>query len=217
MRFMNQRGNVDPLIIPLIATILIAFGLAGFGVWSYSGYIDNRDNVDQKVAAAVETAEANQRTQLQADFDQQAKIPLKTYISPAAVGSITIKYPKTWSAYIEEEISSSQPFSAYFHPDCVPALRSDVALALRATLDDDNYADVLEGYDHDITSGELTVKPVKVAGVSGVRLTGTIDRDVQGVMVMFPLRDKTLKVWTESTSFLADFDNIILKKLSFSP
>jgi hypothetical protein len=53
--------------------------------------------------------------------------------------------------------------------------------------------------------------------VKGVRLEGFLEKDKEGIMVMFPLRDKTLRIWTESKEFSGDFNNIVIKKLSFSP
>ena len=41
---------------------------------------------------------------------------------------------------------------------------------------------------------------------------------VQGTMVIVPIRDKTLKVWTESNSvFLKDFNEAVLANLTFVP
>jgi len=36
-------------------------------------------------------------------------------------------------------------------------------------------------------------------------------------MILLPLRDKTLKISTESQQFVGDFDNIILANLKFVP
>jgi hypothetical protein len=35
--------------------------------------------------------------------------------------------------------------------------------------------------------------------------------------VVIKVRDKTLKIYTESPQYLSDFNNIVLKSLSFAP
>jgi hypothetical protein len=38
-----------------------------------------------------------------------------------------------------------------------------------------------------------------------------------GILVLLPMRDKTLKIWTESTAYFTDFNTYILPNLTFSP
>jgi hypothetical protein len=53
--------------------------------------------------------------------------------------------------------------------------------------------------------------------VVGSRIDGEISQKKQGAMIVMPMRDKTLRLWTESRDYVADFDNIILPGFSFSP
>jgi hypothetical protein len=48
-------------------------------------------------------------------------------------------------------------------------------------------------------------------------LSGQIAQQQKGTMVILPLRDKTLEVWTESDAYLSDFKNYVLPNLTFSP
>lgn len=62
----------------------------------------------------------------------------------------------------------------------------------------------------------------KVANVQpGIKLDGAIGQSQQGAqngsMVIIKVRDKTLKIYTQSTSFSADFTKIILPSLTFVP
>jgi hypothetical protein len=38
-----------------------------------------------------------------------------------------------------------------------------------------------------------------------------------GTMVLLPMRDKTLEIWTEAPAYLADFNTYILPNITFSP
>jgi hypothetical protein len=57
----------------------------------------------------------------------------------------------------------------------------------------------------------------KLPQVGGMYLTGQISQRQQGTMVLLPLRDKTLEVWTESSAYMNDFTNNVLPNLTFSP
>ena len=38
-----------------------------------------------------------------------------------------------------------------------------------------------------------------------------------GAMLIIPVRDKTLQIYTESSDYLSDFNNIVLPSLTFVP
>ncbi len=65
--------------------------------------------------------------------------------------------------------------------------------------------------------GDLRATAVQASGATGTRLDGLLEPDREGSMVIFPLRDKTLKISTESKEFEDDFNNIVLQRLTFVP
>ena len=80
------------------------------------------------------------------------------------------------------------------------------------------------GYTQKIKEGSVKASayiPPKMEGVAdvqqGTRFDGAIDQKKTGSMVVMKVRDKTLKIYTESTDFLADFNDIILASLKYSP
>jgi hypothetical protein len=64
---------------------------------------------------------------------------------------------------------------------------------------------------------KITISPYQVSGVSGARIDGEINKGQDGSLVVLPVRDKVLYVWTEDKTYIADFNNIVLKNLSFIP
>jgi hypothetical protein len=38
-----------------------------------------------------------------------------------------------------------------------------------------------------------------------------------GTMVLLPMRDKTLEIWTESNDYLNDFNTYVLPNMTFAP
>lgn len=220
----NQKGSAATVaIIVLLALSLVAVSI--FALSSWQARQDATNRLDQIVSQAVEDAKTEQQKQLQAKFDEDYKKPHQTYRGPQTYGAVTFDYPKTWSAYVEE--GSSQLIDGYFHPVVVPGTQSETAFALRLELLNDSYSQVVEGYESDITSGKLTARayiPKKLEGAASVQPGLRLDGDVgsgnspkQGAIVVMQVRDKTLKVYTESASFIGDFNNIVLPSLSFSP
>jgi hypothetical protein len=123
-------------------------------------------------------------------------------------------YPKTWSAYVRQG-SGGTDLDFYAHPKFVPS--DNVNYALRMSVVNREFSNEIKSYDSQVKQGDLKAGSVKVSGVKGVRLDGFLKKDQEGSMVIFPLRDKTLRVWTENKEYRGDFNNTVLKKLSFIP
>ncbi len=226
-KFQNRRwnatGEINVLVLPLILTGLFLVVSVGFGAWAYMSRSDYKDRSDQKVAVAVKTAIAQEDIIKDKQHAEADKLPLKTYIGPDQYGSLHITYPKTWSAYINTGSSSGQPVDDYFHPNAVPYISDQsVAFALRVQVLAQSYASTVRTFTEAVNAKRLTATPYslpKVPSVVGIRYEGTIDPNAKetGTMIVLPLRDKTLKIWTEGPSFTADFNNSVLPNFTFSP
>lgn len=216
MRIKNNSGVVNAMLVPLMISVVLVAGLAVFGVWSYFQYTNQKNNVEDLVAEGIVTAVAAKEAELQENYDEQKKEPYLNYVSPSALGSVSITYPRTWSAYVQESGNNTKPLDGFFHPNFVPA-DSGVAYALRMTIETRDYDAELGTYKRNIEKGVVTAKPIKIEGVTGTILEGSITNKVKGAIVLMPLRDKTLSIWTESTAFLKDFKNVIVKNLTFDP
>jgi len=203
-------------VLPFVIVTLLTIGFGVFSIWAFTNYNEQKDNVDIIVASAITEAQKQQETELRAEFAEEQKSPNKTYISPQALGSVKIVYPKSWSAYVKEQETSSVKLDGYFHPNFVPDSSSDTLFALRIETSSNSYTRELDTYQRDVEDGTLKAKSITISGTKGTRLDGEIDNDVQGAMILLPLRDRTLKVWTESTNFMGDFNNVV-SKLTYSP
>lgn len=223
MSHRTQGGYVSGVLLCLIAVTVALVGALGFGVWAFSERQDYKENSDQKAAAAAEDAKAATQAEEAAKYAEEAKNPLKSFVGPSDYGSVTFEYPKTWSGYVIQATSSSgnMPLDGYFHPDVVPDVEVQTnVFALRVSIVNEPYSEVLETYSSVVDEGAVTVSPYKLAkvpSVVGSRVEGEIAQGKRGSLVLFPLRNVTLKVWTETDQYLGDFNTIILPSLSFSP
>ena len=220
MKRLDQHGEINLLLVPLILSVVLFLAAGGFAAWAYTGRQDYKDNVESKVADAVTVAKDAQKVADGITYAEKEKRPLISYSGPEAYGSIVVRYPKTWSGYVDTK-SGSQPLDAYFHPNVVPAdVNGTTAYALRVQIVQQSYAAVVKQYDSFVKSGKVTVQPYKfvsVSDVAGVRVDGSLTTTKTGSMIIVPLRDKTLKIWTESKDFVPDFDNNILPNFTFVP
>lgn len=217
----DQRGALNLLVLPLIFSVVFLLAAVGFSIWAYGSRQDYKDNVEQKVAVAVKGAQDQQQQTDAKQYAEQAKQPFNTYIGPSAFGNINLKYPKTWSAYVVEDATNSEPVDGYFHPNFVPdTTKAQNNFGLRVQVTQTSYDAVLQQYSGQIDNKQLTAAPYalpKVPSVVGSRLEGQLDDNKQGVMIVLPLRNMTLKIWTESNDFKADLDNNILPNFTFQP
>jgi hypothetical protein len=219
---MGERGSVDALLVPMIVLAVLFVAAAAFAVWAFAGRQDYKNNSDAKAAAAVAADKEVVQAADARQYAEAAKSPLKTYIGPDAYGAVHIGYPKTWSAYIDTS-NTGKPLDAYFHADYVPALASKQTYQLRVQVVGQSYSSEINRYSGKVKQGLVTATPYslpKVSSVVGVQLSGQILASSQtagGSMVLLPVRDKTLEVWTESNDYLPDFTTYILPNLSFSP
>ncbi len=218
----NSRSKTA--IIAILVVLLV--GSLAFGAWAYTQMQDYKTKSDKKSVAAVAAAKKTQTKQLLSQFTEQSKSPYKLFKGSATYGSVSFSYPKIWSAYIDTS-NSSEPINAYFYPNEVPGTLSKTAYALRVELLNSDYSQVLQQLNSQITTGVLTAKayvPPKLNGIpnvtAGTYLSGQVnpsDPTQNGNMLVIKVRDKTLKVYTESQEFQSDFNNTVLASLTFAP
>jgi hypothetical protein len=228
MSKLNQDGAVSGLALSFALSVILLVAAISFGAWAFSSRQDYKNNVDEKIQAAVVTAKQQESAAKDAEFAEAEKSPLRTYSGPESFGSITIKYPKTWSAYVNDGGTDSMPVDGYFYPNVVPGITNrSTPFALRLQVVGQSYSEVAKNLasqqkNTDTKSTPLTISPYalpKVPKVVGIKVSGTLqDKDNKlGTMIVLPLRSQTLEVWTEGTQFTSDFDKYILPNMTFSP
>jgi hypothetical protein len=215
---MNKESGSVSVVLAAVFGVLLLFSLI-FAGWAFAGRQDYKNNVDSKISDAVVVAVQEAETAKEAEFVEQEKLPTRTYKGSATYGSLTFDYPKTWSVYAEEA-TSGVVLDLFAFPLVVPGVTPTTLYALRVEITSTTYDTELKRYERDIQTGTVTstaYRAEKVPDVLGVRLDGAIEREVQGSMVMFPLRDRTIKIYTEIPEFANDFNSIILPTVNFVP
>lgn len=219
---LNRNGSsviTGILFLLLTALLIIAVAIA---FWAYSGRQHYKNDTSAIVNSAVQKAYVAQHSKDEASFELEQNSDLASYSGPPAYGTITVKYPKYWSAYINtasSSDSSSYPLDAYFMPNYLSSVTDDgtTDFALRLQVESSSYNQILQQYDQ---TSEITVSPYalpKVPSDVGVKITGTLQSNISGTMVILPLRSQAIEIWTEGNTYLSVFNTIILPNLTFSP
>lgn len=213
----RETGAVHPLLVSSIILGFLMVVFAGFAIWAFTNYMDQKNNVDAKIEVAVSEAK---KTQSEADekiYLEREKQPYLQFNGPDDLGHVTFSYPKTWSVYVSKNGADGSEYEAYFHPVSVPTISNAQAYAARLVVSDNTYEDSVDDYESAVKKGDLKSSPITVNGFSGIRLDGTFSKTRAGSAVLFKVRDKTLAIFTDATAFQGDFDNVIVKSLDFNP
>ena len=201
--------------IAIIVVSLIAVTFIGLFIWMSAQYNEASSDVQGQIDKAVAEAKDELTTKMTAEFVENEKYPYRVFAGPADYGQLTFEYPKTWSVYVAEAATTGGDFNAYFNPIQVDTVSKDTINALRVTIRDESFDDVTEEYKKamDMRDSNLTVASTTVGkngNVTANRYTGKIpDTDLNGFIVTFKIRDKTVVMQTDSVLFKDEFDKLL--------
>lgn len=205
------RSLLTPLLI--VAALAIALGI-GF-IWAFSQYLSYKNDAAAKIAAAVSEAETKKATELEAGFQAERDRLFNKYTTDPVIANVTLRYPRDWSFYLEQDTSDNEQINAIFNPTVVTK-GNPGTYGLRLQIVQDLYSDVINDYQNEIERGEVSATPLTIGGTNGLRLEGQIDSHHTGALVAFPIRDKTLIIRTDSRDFISVFNDAV-GKLIFTP
>jgi hypothetical protein len=212
------KNHHPALVWAIISTLLLVSALI-FGVWAFVGMVNNKSNLDAKIEKASVVAVEKAEIAKDAEFTEREKSPYKTFSGSLIAGSLKFEYGKSWSIYKDEK-DSGTVLDFYAHPDFVSGVgETKTAQAFRAQVLDTDYTTELKKYEAKIKSGKVlstayTLK--RMPDQLGTKLTGELEKDKQRILILMPLRDKTLVFWTDITDYYSEFDRIV-ESVTFVP
>lgn len=209
IRNTSDNGSANGWMVATIGLILLTSIVTGLAIWSFMGYNDQKTNVDNKIATAVNDAKNAQAVKDEAKFFERDKEPNREFVGPTDYGRVTFNYPKTWSVFVNKDLSIGDTYEAYLNPVSVPPISSTQQYALRVLIESKDYDKAIASYDYLVKKGDLTATSVTADGNNGTRLDGSFSKDIRGSAVIFKIRDKTLTIRTDANTFKADFDKLV--------
>lgn len=204
----KSHGHIiETIILVLVSLLAIAF-IALF-VWKYLEWDALRTDVDGQIDAAVATAVAENTTKLEADFVEREKYPYKTFTGPADYGSLSFEYPKTWAVYVARDASTGGDYEAYLNPGEVQPVSTTTINALRVTIKDQSFDNVVRMYESFVKQGTITLNTRTVGTAVANVYTGKLLNNLQGILTVFKLRDKTVMIQTDAELFAAEYYKLL--------
>lgn len=205
-----ERGEAHGLLISTIALAVLSGLAIVAAVWGLVNYNEQKTDVDGKIEAAVATAKKEQADDDEAKFLAREKEPNREFVGPDDYGRLTFNYPKTWSVYVNKDVSQGGAYEAYLNPVSVPPVSATQRYALRVLVEEKEYDKVLDAtYAALVKKGDLRSSAVSVNSTQGTRFDGNFTKDIRGSAVVFKLRDKTVTLRSDADTFKADFDALI--------
>ncbi|MFI5270748.1 MAG: hypothetical protein ACHQT9_01750 [Candidatus Saccharimonadales bacterium] len=216
----NQKGAVSAVGVSLVISVVFLVAAIGFGVWAFMSRQDYKNNTDKKIADAIVVQQNKDSTIEKNQLAQDQKNPLLTYTGPSQYGGIIMKYPKTWSALIDDRgDNASAPVNAYFGSPVLSSVSDqNTIFALRMQVVNQAYANIVQSYvGHPSKSNPIVSSAYSLPSLPNVVGVKIYFQANDETLILLPLRASTIELWTTSSNFIDDFNNIILKNFTFSP
>lgn len=198
--------------IILIVVCLIAAAAIVFAVIFFMQYNELKANYDSDKGLAVAQAVKEQEDADNASFAEREKLPYYSFTGPSDYGSISFQYPKTWSVYVESDGTNNSDYKAYFRPSQVdPIKNKDSRYALRFSILNRQYTSVQTTYESKVKSGKLTSSMFNADEnrISGIKYEGEIDSNINGVVVLIKVNDKTAIFQMDADVYRTDFETLL--------
>ncbi len=206
----NSQGNSS--LIKTIIIILLSLLLVGALLLAY--YFSNEyklasTDVQSQIDTAVIAREKEISDKLEADFAEREKLEYRDISGPEDYGSLSFKYPKTWSVYVLKDASKGGDYEAYLHPRIIPPLTNETVIALHVRITSETFESAVNRYQGLIRDNKITPSIITINGQDANRYDGTLLNNLEGSVVIFKIRDKTVTIETDATIYRDDFDKII--------
>lgn len=204
----QANSSLIKTVIIILLSLLLVGGLL-LALYFYNEYKSASTDVDSKVSAAVVAREKEITDKLEAEFAEREKIPSKTFTGPDDYGTLSFKYPKTWSVYVAKDASKGGEFEAYLHPVEVPPVSANTVLALRVIIRSESFEAADNRYKGLVSSGKLSSSIINVNGADANLYVGTLPNNLIGSIAIIKIRDKVVTLETDAEIYREDFNNII--------
>lgn len=210
-------GKKDTTMIEtiiLVVVCIIAAAAIIFAVIFFMQYNQLKTNFDSEVAMKEAAAREEQAAEDTANFAENEKQPFTKFTGPSDFGSIGFEFPKTWSVYVASDGSNNSDYVAYFRPSQVDPIDDDASrYALRFTILNQQINSVQSQYDRKLEDGSLTSSVFNADNnkISGTKYMGQIDENMQGIVVIFKVNDKTVLLQTDAMVYQQDFETLLTK------
>lgn len=208
----KNTGLIETLV--LIGVCLIAAAAIVFAVIFFVQYNELKTNFDEKKNIAVADAIKQTQDDDAAAFKEQEKTPFYSFTGPSDYGSISFEYPKTWSVYVDSDGTKNSDFKAYFRPSQVdPVNDRNSRYALRFQIVNRQISSIQTTYENKVKNGKMTSRVFNADNnsLTGTWYEGEIETNLEGIIVLVKVNDKTAIFQMDAEPYRADFETLMGK------
>lgn len=187
-----------------------------FGILAIIAYRDNtyiHTNLNILNAKAAQEAADEQKKLDDAAYIKANQLPFRTYTAEPVNGGFQLQIPKNWSLYAGNNTTALTQLDLASSPDVVVVNSGPNAVnthAFHLQLRKASAASINKTFEARLKKKTLTSRGVIVSGIQGTWFEGTIDdQRHNGVVVVLPVRDKTMVISTETRNYLDEFNKIL--------
>lgn len=207
----KKNSTLIETIILVVVCIIAAVAIV-FAVINFMQYNELKNNADSEKEIAVAEAKKDQQEIDNLKFEDQLKLPNNPFTGPSDYGSLSFEYPKTWSVYVESDGLNNSDFVSYFAPSQInPVGSEDSRYALRFYILNRQFNDVVKDYERLASDNGLSQSTFNGDNnrISGIRYEGSISDEIDGVVIVTKVNDKTAIFQTDAKVYMDDFNKLI--------
>ena len=207
----EKKGSFIETAILIIVCIVAAVAIVA-AVYFYMQWNDLNTNYEIEKNEAIQEEVKKQQEADEKAYQEQEKIPTKQFTGPSDYGTISFKYPKNWSVYIKSDGSDNSDFEGYFAPGQINDIDDDTSrYALRFNILNSQYNDVVSEYNSLVEDGLCTSSAFSADSnkLTGTMFYGQLDENINGIVVVVRVNDKSVVLRTDAEEFRADFETLI--------
>ena len=214
----RKKGESLTGMIILFVVGLLAVVFFGLFIWMFIQWERAKTNVEGQVQQRVDLAVKNNTESMNKDFREREKNPLRRFSGPIDYGELSFEYPKTWSLYVVKNAKNGGDFEAIFNPISInlQGQNETEVQALRLNIMNANFDSVVKKYDDPVKKGRYKLSVMQVGGNSANVYVGKTEKGKSVKIVIFPIRDKTVYIMTDSEKQYGSDFNKILKSITYN-
>jgi hypothetical protein len=207
-KYVESSKNRTTLVYALIG--VLGFGVLLFGglsIYAFSVANKATTTLNQQKQAAADAARADQKKTDERAYEIAAESPFRSYIAPIEYGSFEIKFPKSWSAFVQEHRHGNSQVILIVHPNFVRRQQNieDLA-ATRIELIQKKLSEYLKPFD---SQKKVKRRDVTIDSIKSVELTGKFETTRPTRIVVVPVRDKVMVFTNEAAQYSREYDEIL--------
>lgn len=202
-----HRGDINTLIIVIIAMGIVILGLGGLSIYMYGESTRVTAERDSTIEEATTKARFEELQECNQSWTEKSLQEKTDFYGPDDFGALKFRYPKSWDLYIANDSTDGKHYSAYLNEDSVPTINKNTRYSLRINIYvATDYASYTATLNKSVEKGALRSRPLDlklVSNATATRYDGELEKGssnkeaIRGSMAVMRYNNNTIVVRTD--------------------